>query len=251
MSHKQESHHKKEKKSKESLSQHNATNRQSTADTSQPKLEIVLKCDTTGSLEAIKAAIVDALPPQVTIEIIHSGIGTINKSDVFLAETGSHLIIGFNVDVDSKAESFMKTSNIEIRIFQIIYRLTEDIKTIALSLIANQPEGDETIVGSARVIALFKSCRKGIIIGCEMEEGNLSVGQDFRVITAMGPIYSGKIESLHIGSDPVRQARIGQQVGIKIKNFNKVHKGDIVESFQPALNRPNKPWSPKNSIIYR
>ena len=220
MSQKKEGHHKKEKKSKEYLRHHNAANKQTISDASQPKLEIVLKCDTTGSLEAIKAAILDALPPQIEIKIIHSGIGTINKSDVFLAETGSHLIIGFNTDVDSKAESFMKASNIEIRLFQIIYRLTEDLQSIASSLIPSQPEGDETTLGKARVIALYKSCRRGIIIGCEVEEGYLSIGQDFRVITAMGPTYSGKIESLHIENNPVRQARLGQQVGIKIKNFN-------------------------------
>ena len=248
MRHKKEGRHKKEKRVPTAKQ---CRHKQTTSGAPQPKLEIVLKCDTTGSLEAIKAAILDALPPQVEIEIIHSGIGTINKSDVFLAETGSHLIIGFNTDVDSKAESCMKTSNIEIRLFQIIYRLMEDVKSIASSLDTSQSGDNETILASARVIALFKSCRKGIIIGCEVEEGNLSIGQDFRVITAMGPIYSGKIESLHIGRDPVRQARIGQQVGIKIKNFNKVHKGDIVESFQTTQSRPNKPWTPQSSILYR
>ena len=251
MSHKKEGHHKEEKKRKEYLPQNNASNKQTISNATQPKLEIVLKCDTTGSLEAIKAAILDTLPHQVKIEIIHSGIGTINKSDVFLAETGSHLIIGFNVDVDSKAESLMKTSNIEIRLFQIIYRLTEDIQSIASSLIPSQREIDETTFGKARVIALFKSCRRGIIIGCEIEEGNLSIGQDFRVITAMGPTYSGKIESLHIENNPVKQAQLGQQVGIKIKNFNKVHKGDLVESYQTTQSRPNKPWTPKSSVMYR
>ena len=84
-----------------------------------------------------------------------------------------------------------------------------------------------------------------------MEEGSLCIGQRFRVITAMGPTYSGKIESLHIEKNPVKQARLGQQVGIKIKDFTKVHKGDLVESFQTAHSRPNKSWTPKSSIIYR
>ena len=145
----------------------------------------------------------------------------------------------------------MKTRNKEIRLVQIYYRITQDVQSIASSLITSQPEVDESTLGSARVIALFKSCRRGIIIGCEVEEGNLSIGQYFRVITAMCTSYSGKSESLHIGNNSVRQARIGQQVGIKIKNFNKVHRGDIVESFQTTQSRPNKPWTPQSSILYR
>jgi translation initiation factor IF-2 len=142
MSHKKEGHYKKEKKKKEYLPQNNGAQKQTTSNAPQPKLEIVLKCDTTGSLEAVKAAVLDTLPGQVTIEIIHSGIGTINKSDVFMAETGSHLIIGFNVDVDSQAESFMKTGNIEIRLFQIIYRLTEDVKTILEKILSGKHDWD-------------------------------------------------------------------------------------------------------------
>lgn len=226
---------------------------QADAKATPPKLELVLKSDTTGSLEAVKTAILGALlEERIKTTFIQTGVGTINQSDLFMAEAGSQLIVGFNVDVDLKTEALLKTRKVEIRLYQIIYQLIEDIKALALSLLPRPAPLTETILGKARVIALFKSCRRGIIIGCEVEEGCVSIGQRFRVITAMGPAYNGKIESLQIEKEAVKQARPGQQVGIKIKNFNKVHAGDLVESYQPADSKSaDKPWKPQSAILYR
>lgn len=217
----------------------------------QPQLELVLKCDTAGSLQAVKAALLAAISDITTLSFIKTGIGTINKSDLFMAETGSHLVLGFNVAVDLKTEALLKRWNVEIRLYKIIYHLVDDIKLLASSLCLSPDftETDEILLGKARVVALFKSCRHGIIIGCEVEEGSLTLGQQFRIISAMGPTYSGRIESLHIKDEAVNQVHQGQQFGIKIKNFSKVQTGNLVESFKPTYRKPPRIWKPRNTII--
>jgi translation initiation factor IF-2 len=108
---------------------------------------------------------------------------------------------------------------------------------------------EEEITGTARIVALFKSTRKGIIIGCEVLDGHLSTGRHFRITSAMGPVYSGTIESMHIEKDTVQKAVQGQQVGIKIEKFNRAKIGDIVESFRRAPTQKTFAWQPKGKII--
>lgn len=104
-------------------------------------------------------------------------------------------------------------------------------------------------MGKAKVIALFKSSRRDIILGCEILEGTLRQGQTFRVIAAMGPVYTGRIESLHIEKDEVRSARAGQQVGLKISGFNKARVGDHVEAFEVSVAKKEKRWQPSGGIL--
>ena len=211
----------------------------------KPKLEIVLKADSVGSMEALIKAISEMILPEVDINIIHSSIGDINKSDLLLAETGSRLVLGFQVDLLPELESALREHRIEARLYTVIYTVTDDIKAIAEKIVP--PASEDEIIGSAKVIALFKSTRKGIIIGCEVLRGHLAVGQHFRIITAMGTVYSGHIESVHIEDKAIQKAVQGQRVGIKIKDFNKVRVGDHVESFR-TLRRPPA-WEPEGKVI--
>ena len=212
------------------------------------KLEIVIKCDSVGCAEAVEASIKAIAQPEVDIDILSSGVGAINKSDIFMAETGSRLIIGFNVGVLPEIKALPGEHNVEVRIYDVIYRLMEDVDRIAQSLVTR--ETTEDIIGSAKVIALFKSSRKGIILGCEVLNGSLALGRKFRVVGAMGPIYTGTIESLHIEKDAVNKATKGQQVGLKIRDFKKVKIGDLVESFKPIAQQVNQPWQPRGVISY-
>jgi len=211
-------------------------------------LEIVLKCDTSGCVEAIISAILSLALPAVKISIISAGVGAISKTDIFMAETGSRLVVGFNVGIMPHIDQLIAEHNVEIRIYDVIYRLLEDLETIAKSLTPR--EKPEKIIGSAKVIALFKSSRKGIILGCEVLTGKLMLGYAFRILGAMGQIYSGKIESLHIGKDAVREAAKGQQVGLKIRDFNKARIGYLVESFQADSGLLGKSWQPLGRILY-
>lgn len=210
--------------------------------------EIVLKCDSAGSLEAVRQSLAGVSHPELPIEIIHAGIGSVNKTDILMAETGNRLIVGFAVDIMPKIDDLLKQHNVEVRLYTIIYKLLEDVHAIVESLLP--PEStQEQVLGSAKVIALFKSSRKGIILGCEVREGHLAVGQRFRVISAMGPVYDGRIESLHIEKDAVQKATVGQQVGLKIGDFNKAQIGYLVESYRPQRQQKQKPWAPGNGVI--
>jgi len=241
-------HHHKKKKDEGAKAGAATRAHDSAAPAGEKRLEIVLKSDTSGCAEAIIAAINSLAVPGVGIHIISSGIGAINKSDIFMAETGSRLIIGFNVGLMPHIDQMVAERNVELHLFAVIYTLLEDIESIARTLVVQ--ESTEEITGSAKVIALFKSSRKGIILGCEVLAGRLMLGHPFRVLGAMGPLYTGRIESLHIENDAVRQATKGQQVGLKIRDFNKARVGDLVESYHVTSGQYVKPWQPQGKIHY-
>jgi translation initiation factor IF-2 len=209
-------------------------------------LEITLKCDAVGTQEAVLTAIKSIHSDPVIIRVIHASVGPISKSDLDLAATGSRIVIGFNVETHHNVARLAQDHGIEIRIYQVLYRLIDDLKQIAVSL--NPPSAEETITGKAKVIALFKSSRKGIILGCEVREGTLTQGERFRVVTAMGPVYTGKIESLHIGQEVVKEGRKGQQVGIKIADFHQVKVGDWVECYKAGRSTTSRAWQPKPGV---
>ena len=241
-------HHHKKKKEKHIKAHAEKHDHDSVKPAARKKLEIVLKCDTSGCAEAIISSIMSFVLTGVDIDIISSGVGAINKSDIFMAETGSRLIVGFNVGLMPHIDLTASEHNVEIRLYEVIYKLLEDIESIARSLVPQEPS--EEIIGSAKVIALFKSSRRGIILGCEVQAGKLMLGQTFRVLGAMGPIYTGRIESLHIEKDAVSEATRGQRVGLKIRDFKRAKMGDLVESFQSASGSYVKPWQPQGKIYY-
>ena len=213
----------------------------------KPKLEIVLKCDAVGSTEAVIKGLTSLTVPDVDISVIHSGIGAISKSDVLFAETASRLIVGFQTGVMPLLDKVLREHKVEVRLYDVIYNLLDDIKAIAGALVPRFPE--EQIIGSGKVIALFKSSRKGIILGCEVRDGVFAIGERFRVISAMGPVYEGLIESLHIGDTAVKKAVPGQQAGVRIKQFSSAKIGDLVESFRPPPPVKAVAWEPTGQIV--
>jgi len=214
----------------------------------RPRLEIVLKCASAGCVDAATEAIHNIESPDVDILIIRSGVGMVSKSDVVMAETGSGLIIGFEVDVVPDLKKEVRDHNVEIRLYDVIYKMIEDIAGIAKSLVPASAQ--DQILGTAKVIALFPGSRRGVIMGCEVLNGYLAVRERFRIISAMGPVYSGTFESLHIEKDAVQKAMKGQKCGVKLKDFNKVKIGDLVESFRSQATKII-PWKPQGGIISR
>jgi translation initiation factor IF-2 len=211
------------------------------------KLEIVLKCDVVGTVEAVSSSLLKLNIPDVDIQIIQSGVGNITQSDVLMAQTGSRLVIGFNVDTMAKLDQHIKEHGVEVRLYDTIYTIIKDIKKIATNLKAKQPE--EVISGKAKIIATFKATRKDIIIGCEVLEGAIELGKNFRIITAMGPAYSGKITSLQIERKNVKAGKPGQQVGIKISDWKKARVDDLIECFEIVQPKGDGPWRPKSRIF--
>jgi translation initiation factor IF-2 len=213
-----------------------------------PVLSLVVKGDTNGCEEAVCSLLLNCSVPGVRVEILHRGVGDICKGDVLAAADGSRLVLGFNVGVLPRVAELSKDHDVEIRLYSIIYRLQQDIAAIAESLLPRP--ATEEILGSARVIALFKSSRKGIILGCQVEKGRLQIGDRFRVIAAMGPVYEGAIKSLHIERDAVNRAMAGQQVGLKIKDFKTAKIGDRVEAYRADSSAAQGRWVPRGRVVH-
>ena len=211
------------------------------------KLEIVLKCDVAGTAEAITASLSEINVPGVQISLIQTGVGNISKSDVLMARTGSKLVVGFSVDTVPKLEQEIKEFGVEVRLYDTIYKLTEDIRKIAQSF--KSREAEDKITGKARVIATFNISPKGMVIGCEVLEGAIELGKDFRIITAMGPAYFGKITSLQIERQNVKSAKPGNQIGIKLEGWNKAKVDDLVECFETMRPKGGGHWKAGSGIV--
>jgi translation initiation factor IF-2 len=160
-----------------------------------------------------------------------------------MATTGSRLVIGFNVEINQTVESEARAMGVEVRLYQVIYRIGPDLEHIANSLVTAEPT--EKILGRADVIALFKSNHGDIILGCEVVKGRVALGDRFRIVDVAGAIHEAKIDSLHSGPDTVSTATVGQQVGLKVHEFQKARIGDYVEVFQKEPHRRHNPWTPK------
>lgn len=212
------------------------------------RLEIVLKCGADGSRAAIEKALREKLPARVALAIIHAGVGEVNKNDILMAATASRLIVGFEVGVNPHLDVELRKSGVEVRLYSVIYRLVEDL--LALETALTVVPDSEQILGQAKVIALFKGTRHGIILGCEVTAGRLAVGERFRLIGAMGPLYTGRIESLHIEKAEVRAAVPPQRVGLQIHDFQRATVGDLIESFRPG-GPPPPVWQPKPGVFNR
>jgi translation initiation factor IF-2 len=211
------------------------------------KLDIVLKTDSFGTREAIISAIKSVQTPEVEIGLIQSDIGHVSQKDLFLAETASRLVIGFNVDILAKVKELAKEQQVEVRLYDVIFKLLDDLKKTALSLLPKEEK--EKITGRAKVIALFSGGRKSLILGCEVMEGTLALGKKFRVISDPGPVYEGTVESLHIEKSEVKEAKSGQQVGLKILDFKRAKIGDLVECFEAVHPKGPPHWQPRGGVF--
>lgn len=209
-------------------------------------LRLVLKADSTGTTEAIISGLNKLSNQDVKIDVIQKGIGSISKSDLLMAETGSRLVAGFEVDLLPRIKETASERGIEIRLHDVIYRFMDDIKEIALSLIPGEDE--EKITGRARVIDLFRGGHKGIILGCEVLDGVLAQGKRFRLISDPGIVYEGNIDSLHIDTRAVKEASFGQKAGLKIPGFKRAKRGDLVEVFQ-VIPAGRRPWQPRGRVF--
>jgi translation initiation factor IF-2 len=209
-------------------------------------LALVLKADTAGTAEAVISALEALLAGGVVVEVIHSGTGNVSKSDLLMAETGSRLLLGFNVDLLPKIKELASEKGIEIRLHDVIYKLLDDVKAIAAAM--TPEEEKEKITGRAKVIALFPGGHKGIILGCEVLNGTLSVGKRFRLISDPGIVHVGSIKSLHIETEEVKEAGPGRQVGLKIPGFKRAKKGDLVECFE-TIPPKRRRWQPRGGVF--
>jgi translation initiation factor IF-2 len=194
------------------------------------ELKIVLKADTQGTLEALDASLQKLSTDKVKVSIIRKGIGAITESDVMLASASDAIVIGFNVKPTSQAKETAKQEGVDIRFYDVIYHLLEDIKKAMEGLL--EPVYEEVITGVAEVRATFKVPKVGIVAGCYVKEGVISRNHKVRVIRDGVVVFTGGIASLKRFKEDVKEVQAGYECGLKIENFNDVKVGDIIEAFE-------------------
>ncbi|MEJ2254749.1 MAG: translation initiation factor IF-2 [Nitrospirota bacterium] len=193
-------------------------------------LNIIIKGDVQGSVEAIKDALEGITHPEVKVRVIHSGAGGINESDVMLASASDAIIIGFNVRPDAKASQTAEREGVDIELYNVIYEAIEDVKKALEGMLA--PTIKENVLGRAEVRQTFQVSRVGTIAGCMVLDGLMSRNSDgLRVIRDSVVIYEGKIGSLKRFKEDAKEVQSGYECGITVENFNDIKVGDILENF--------------------
>lgn len=194
------------------------------------ELNIILKADVQGSVEAIKKSLEQLSNEEVRIKVIHGAVGAITETDVMLASASNAIIIGFNVRPDGNAKNLSEKEKVDIRLYRIIYEAIDDIKSAMKGLL--EPQYKEIEVGRAEVRAVFKVPGVGNIAGCYVINGKIVRNVDVRVIRDGIVIYEGKLASLKRFKDDVKEVPQGFECGIGIDKFNDVKEGDIIEAYQ-------------------
>lgn len=193
------------------------------------ELPIILKADVSGSVEAVKGMLEKASTKEVKVKIVHSAVGGISESDVLLAGTAKGIIIGFNVRPDSVASQRAKEKGVEIKTYDIVYNLVDDVKKAMAGLL--QPDRIEKQTARAEVRNVFSVPKAGNIAGCAVVEGKISRSDQVRLVRDGVVVYTGRISSLKRFKDDVREVAQGFECGIGIENFNDIKVGDIIEGF--------------------
>ncbi len=193
-------------------------------------LNIVLKADVRGSLEALQASLLDLGNDEVEVNVVSGGVGGITESDVNLAITSGAVMFGFNVRADVTARKLAENEGVDLRYYSVIYDLIDDVKQALSGLLS--PEMREEIVGVAEVRDVFRSPKLGAIAGCMVREGTIYRNNPIRVLRDNVVIYEGELESLRRFKDDVAEVRQGFECGIGVKNYNDVKVGDQIEVYQ-------------------
>ena len=193
------------------------------------RLNVIVKADVRGSLEAIVAALNDIGNEEVQVNVVMSGVGGITESDASYAVTASAVVFGFNVRADNAAKRVIESEGLDLRYYKVIYDLVDDVKDALSGMLS--PEVREDIVGIAEVRDVFESKKMGQIAGSMVIEGTISKSKQIRVLRDNVVIYEGELESLRRFKDEVQSVSSGTECGIGVKNYNDVKKGDQIEVF--------------------
>ncbi len=194
---------------------------------------LVIKGDVQGSVEAIVAALDKLGTDEVRARIVHSGAGGITESDVSLAETSGAAMIGFNVRANKQARDAAEHAGIEIRYYNIIYNLVDDVKAAMSGLLS--PERRETFLGNAEILEVFNITKTGKVAGCRVTEGRVERGAGVRLIRDDVVIHEGTLKTLKRFKDEVPEVPAGQECGMAFQNYEDIRAGDIIECFRVEM----------------
>ena len=199
------------------------------SDVQTKTLNILLKADVRGSVEAIINSLIKLSTEDIEVKVIYSGVGGVSETDVNLARSADALIVGFNVRADSKARKVIEKEKLSIKYYSVIYHLIEDIKSAMSGLL--EDEIRDEIIGIAQVRDVFRAAKIGAVAGCMVVEGSIKRNNPIRVLRDNVVIYEGKLESLRRFSEDVAEVRKDTECGIGVKDYNDVKVGDQIEVF--------------------
>jgi translation initiation factor IF-2 len=192
-------------------------------------LNLVIKADVQGSLEAVTESLRRLERDDVKLAFVHRAVGAITENDISLAATTNATLIGFNVRPDRKARDLAEAEGVEIRTYEIIYKLLEDIERAMVGMLA--PEFEEVVTGEAEVREVFRVPRIGAIAGCYVRSGTITRGSKVRFLRDGTIIWKGSIQSLRRFKDDAREVREGFECGIGLSDFQDLKPGDLIETF--------------------
>jgi translation initiation factor IF-2 len=191
---------------------------------------LVVKADVQGSIEAIVGALEKLSTNEVAARVIFAGVGGITESDVTLAEASNAAVIGFNVRAHKEAREAAERDGIEIRYYDIIYNLVDDVKKAMSGLLA--PTLRETMLGNAVILEIFKVSKVGNVAGCRVTDGTVERGANVRLIRDSVVVHQGKLSQLKRFKDDAREVVAGQECGMAFENYQDMKVGDIIECYR-------------------
>lgn len=194
------------------------------------EIKVILKADYKGSVEVLKKALEELSTPEIKVKILHCGVGGITESDVLLADASDAIVIGFYVTTEDKARILAEEKGVEIRLYKIIYDATNEIKAAMEGML--EPESKEVILGQVEIRQVYNISKIGNVAGCYVKSGKITRNSSIRLIRDSIIIYDGKLESLKVVKDDVREVRAGFECGLKIANYDDIKVGDIVEAYE-------------------
>jgi translation initiation factor IF-2 len=194
------------------------------------EVPLVIKGDVQGSVEAICAALEKLGTPEVVARVLHAGVGGITESDITLAEASNAVVIGFNVRAHKEAREASEKLGIEVRYYNIIYNLVDDVKAAMSGLLA--PTIRETMLGNAEIREVFNISKVGKVAGCLVTDGTVERGQHVRLIRDNVVVHEGKLSTLKRFKDEVKDVIAGQECGMAFESYQDMRAGDVIECYR-------------------
>ena len=193
------------------------------------ELDIIVKADVQGSVEAVKQSLLKLSNEEVVVKIIHGGVGAINESDVILASTSNAIIIGFNVRPDATAKATAEREGVDVRLYRVIYDAIADVEAAMKGML--DPVYEEKVIGHAEVRQTFKASGVGTIAGSYVLDGTFQRNCKVRITRGEDQIFEGELASLKRFKDDVKEVRAGYECGLVFNDFNDVKEEDKVEAY--------------------
>lgn len=194
------------------------------------EIKVILKADYKGSVEVLKNALEVLSTPEIKVKILHCGVGGITESDILLADASDAIVIGFYVTTEDKARILAEEKGVDVRLYKIIYDATNEIKAAMEGML--EPESKEVVLGQVEVRQVYNISKFGNVAGCYVKTGKITRNSSVRLIRDNIIIYDGKLESLKVVKDDVREVRAGFECGLKVAHYDDIKAGDIVEAYE-------------------